>query len=64
MKVSSAELPPRQMSLDIEVEQERLERAMDEAYRRLSGRVDICAHGDSLRRAPGAVLGPTSTWAR
>ena len=34
MKVSSAELPPRQISLDIEVEQERLERAMDEAYRK------------------------------
>ena len=41
MKVSSAELPPRQLALDIEVEQERLERAMDEAYRRLSGRVDV-----------------------
>jgi len=41
VKVSSAELPPRQLSLDIEVEQERLERAMDEAYRRLSGRVDV-----------------------
>ena len=41
MKVSSAELPPRQLSLDIEVEQERLERAMDEAYRRLAGRVDV-----------------------
>ena len=41
MKVSSAELPPRQVSLDIEVEQERLDRAMDEAYRRLAGRVDV-----------------------
>jgi trigger factor len=41
VKVSSAELPPRQLSLDIEVEQERLERAMDEAYRRLAGRVDV-----------------------
>jgi trigger factor len=41
VKVSSAELPPRQLSLDIEVEQERLERAMDEAFRRLSGRVDV-----------------------
>jgi trigger factor len=41
VKISSAELPPRQVSLDIEVEQERLDRAMDEAYRRLSGRVDV-----------------------
>ncbi len=41
MKVSSTELPPRQVSLDIEVDQERLDRAMDEAYRRLAGRVDV-----------------------
>lgn len=41
MKVSSTELPPRQVALDIEVEQDRLERAIDEAYRRLSGRVDV-----------------------
>jgi trigger factor len=41
VKVSSAELPPRQLSLDIEVEPERLDSAMDAAYRRLSGRVDV-----------------------
>ena len=41
MKVSSTELPPRQVALDIEVEQERLDRAIDDAYRRLSGRVDV-----------------------
>ena len=41
MKVDSTELPPRQVSLAIEVEQERLERAMDEALRRLAGRVDV-----------------------
>jgi trigger factor len=41
VKVSSTELPPRQVSLAIEVEQERLDRAMDEAFRRLSGRVDV-----------------------
>jgi len=41
VKVSSAELPPRQLSLDIEVEQERLDRATDEAYRRLAPRVDV-----------------------
>ena len=38
MKVDSTELPPRQVSLAIEVEQERLDRAMDDAYRRLAGR--------------------------
>ena len=41
MKVSSTELPPRQVSLDIEVEQERLDRAVDDAFRRLAGRVDV-----------------------
>jgi trigger factor len=41
VKVSSNELPPRQVSLDIEVEQERLDRAVDDAYRRLAGRVDV-----------------------
>ncbi len=34
MKVSSTELPPRQVSLAIEVEQERLDRAVDDALRR------------------------------
>jgi trigger factor len=41
VKVSSTELAPRQMSLDIEVEPERLDHAMDDAYRRLAGRVDV-----------------------
>jgi trigger factor len=41
VKVSSTELPPRQVSLDIEVEQERLDRAMDDAFRRLAVRVDV-----------------------
>jgi trigger factor len=41
VKVSSTELPPRQVSLDIEVDKDRLDRAMDEAYRRLAGRVDV-----------------------
>ncbi len=41
MKVSSTELPPRQVSLAIEVEQERLDRAVDDAFRRLAGRVDV-----------------------
>jgi trigger factor len=41
VKVSSTELPPRQVSLAIEVEQDRLDRAMDDAFRRLAGRVDV-----------------------
>ncbi|MBV8720164.1 MAG: trigger factor [Chloroflexi bacterium] len=41
MKVSSTELPPRQVSLEIEVEKDRLDRAMDDAYRRLAGRVEV-----------------------
>lgn len=41
MKVSSTDLPPRQVSLDIEVEKDRLDRAVDDAYRRLAGRVDV-----------------------
>jgi trigger factor len=41
VKVSSTELPPRQVSLAIEVEQERLDLAIDDAYRRLAGRVDV-----------------------
>lgn len=41
MKVSSTEVPPRQVSLAIEVEQDRVERAIDDAYRRLAGRVNV-----------------------
>jgi trigger factor len=41
VKVSSTELPPRQVSLEIEVEKDRMDRAVDDAYRRLAGRVDV-----------------------
>jgi trigger factor len=41
VKVSSTELPPRQVSLDIEVDKDRLDRAIDDAYRRMAGRVDV-----------------------
>jgi len=41
VKVSSTELPPCQVSLEIEVDTDRLDRAMDAAYRRLAGRVDV-----------------------
>ncbi len=41
MKVTTSEVPPRQIALDIEIEQERLERAIDEAFRRLGTRVNV-----------------------
>jgi trigger factor len=54
VKVSSTELPPRQVSLDIEVENERLDRAMDEAFRRLAGRVDV--PGFRRGKAPRSMI--------
>jgi len=54
VKVSSTELPPRQVSLAIEVEQERLDRAIDEAFRRLAGRVDV--PGFRRGRAPRPMV--------
>ncbi|HEY3059444.1 MAG TPA: trigger factor [Chloroflexota bacterium] len=54
MKVDSTELPPRQVSLAIEVEQERVDRAMDEAYRRLAGQVDV--PGFRRGRAPRPMV--------
>jgi trigger factor len=41
VKVSSTELPPRQVALEIEVDKDRMDRAMDDAYRQLAGRVDV-----------------------
>jgi trigger factor len=41
LKVSATELPSRQVSLAIEVEQDRLDRALDQAYRRIASRVDV-----------------------
>jgi trigger factor len=54
VKVASTELPPRQVSLAIEVEQERLEQAMDQAFRRLAGRVDV--PGFRRGRAPRSMV--------
>jgi trigger factor len=54
VKVDSTELAPRQVSLDIEVEQERLDVAMDEAYRRLAGQVDV--PGFRRGRAPRPMV--------
>ena len=41
MKISTSELPPRQLALEIEVEQERVDRAIDGAYRRIANRVKV-----------------------
>ncbi len=41
MKVSSVEVPPRQVALDIEVEQERVDLALDQAFKRVAGRVNV-----------------------
>jgi trigger factor len=54
VKVSSTELPPRQVSLDIEVEQERLDRAVNDAFRRLAGRVDV--PGFRRGKAPRSMI--------
>ncbi len=54
MKVSSIELAPRQVSLAIEVEQERLDRAVDDAFRRLAGRVDV--PGFRRGKAPRSMI--------
>lgn len=54
MKVSSTELPPRQVSLDIEVDKDRLDRAIDDAYRRLAGRVDV--PGFRRGKAPRSMI--------
>jgi trigger factor len=54
VKVATSELPPRQVSLAIEVEQERVDRAMDEALTRLAGRVDV--PGFRRGKAPRTML--------
>lgn len=41
MKVTATDLPPRQVVLEIEVEQDRFDRAMDQAFRRIAGRVRV-----------------------
>jgi trigger factor len=54
VKVSSTELPARQVSLEIEVEQERLDQAVDQAFRRLAGRVDV--PGFRRGKAPRSMI--------
>jgi trigger factor len=59
VKVSSTELPPRQVSLAIEVEDERFSRAVEDAYRRLAGRVDVPGfrRGKAPRQMVERVIG-------
>lgn len=41
MKVSAQEIEPRQVMLEVEVEDERVERALDQAYKRIAQRVRV-----------------------
>lgn len=54
MKVSSSELPPRQVVLEIEVDQERVDRSMEQAYRRIANRVNV--PGFRKGKAPRALV--------
>jgi trigger factor len=60
VKVSVTELPPRQVSLAIEVEQERVDRAVDESFRRLASQVDVPGfrRGKAPRPMVERLLGP------
>jgi trigger factor len=54
LKVSTTEVPPRQVALDIEVEPERLERATASAVQRFAGQVNI--PGFRRGKAPRAMV--------
>jgi len=54
MKVSTQRLPDSQVSLELEVEDERVQRALDSTYRRLAKRVKV--PGFRPGKAPRAVL--------
>ena len=54
MKVSTQRLPDSQVMLELEVEDERLQRAMEATYRRLAKRVKV--PGFRPGKAPRAVL--------
>jgi trigger factor len=59
MKVETQELPDSQVELSFEIEDARVERAMDAAYRRLAGRVNISGfrRGKAPRQLVERVLG-------
>ncbi|MEA2640636.1 MAG: trigger factor [Chloroflexota bacterium] len=54
MKVETQELPDSEVALNLEVEDARVEQAMDTAYRRLAGRVNIA--GFRRGKAPRALV--------
>ena len=54
MKVSAREVEQRQMVLEIEVEDERVQRAMDQAYKRIVGRINV--PGFRKGRAPRPLV--------
>jgi trigger factor len=54
VKVTSSEIEGSQVVLDMEIEAERLEQAMDRAYRRLASRVNV--PGFRRGKAPRALL--------
>jgi trigger factor len=59
MKVETQELPDSEVQLSFEIDDARLERAMDAAYRRLAGRVNISGfrRGKAPRQLVERVLG-------
>ena len=54
VKVETAELPDSEVSLSLEIDDARLQRAMDGAYRRAAGRVNIA--GFRRGKAPRALV--------
>ncbi len=54
MRVSTQEIEHRQVVVDIEVDDERLERAMNQAYRRMVGRLNV--PGFRKGKAPRALV--------
>lgn len=54
MKVTSSDIEGSQVQLDMEIESERLDKAMDRAYRRLASRVNV--PGFRRGKAPRALL--------
>lgn len=54
MKVTSSEIEGSQVVLDMEIESERLDKAMDRAYRRLASRVNV--PGFRRGKAPRSLL--------
>ncbi len=62
MKVQTEDLPDSEVALSFEVEDDRVERAMDAAYRRMAGRVNIAGfrRGKAPRQLVERVVGRES----